>query len=253
MRLEVIVRELGDIEEIAEFLKQQRISKVNVCHVSKGVDPVQVAGELLRRFPGIDVIPYLSLKHYSRGSMDDASTGFRRAFEDARRVPFRRILVVSGHPRQTFETIDALRAIQTYGLSKETEVYCAYNPFFDPARQRDENERLRQKLAFPFVNAVCFQIGMDTEKLRKAVEFVRTIRPDIRLFGEVPVPSERTIQRLKLVALYGVFLPNCYFLSAETAQEMTTAILAAYAAHGVEPVVFSAHVKDVEDALPLFV
>jgi 5,10-methylenetetrahydrofolate reductase len=252
MRFEVTVREMGEVAGIASFLAAQRITKVNINHVRADVNPVDVARELLSRVPGLDLVLHLSVRKFAHGSIDTARAEFRCAFEEAKRLQIKRILVVSGHPRQTFETTDALRTIQMLGLATGVDIFCAYNPFFDPARQRDENERLRQKLTYPFVKAVCMQIGMDTEKLKKAVEFIRSIRPDITLFGEVPVPSDATLQRLKLAALYGVFLPNCYFLSASTAEEMTKTILEAYTQHHIEPVIFSAHLKDFEDAMALF-
>jgi hypothetical protein len=247
MRLEVIAREPGDIGEIAEFLQRKHISKIGICHVSNGVSPVDVSRGLLERIPELDVTLYLSMKRFASGSSDGARAAFRQAFEDARKVPVKRILVVSGHPRQTFDSLDALQTIQAFGLAKGTDIAVAYNPFFDPARQRDENERLRRKLAYPFVGTVCLQMGMDTEKLRKAVEFVRSVRSDIDLAGEVPVPSEATLNRLKLLVLYGVFLPNCYFFSLDTAKEMTSALLSAYAEAGIEPTFFSAHLKDIEE------
>lgn len=252
MRLEVTVRDMGEVEEIARFLTAQRISQVNINHVRADVNPVDVAKELSAKVPGLDLVLHLSVKHYARGSIDVARAEFRRAVEEAKRIPAKHLLIVSGHPRQTFETTDALRVIQEQGLAKGVDVFCAYNPFFDPARQRDENERLRQKMTYPFVNGICLQIGMDTEKLKKAVEYIRSIRPEIVLYGEIPVPTDATLQRLKLAALYGVFLPNCYFLSAETAEEMTKSLLSAYAEHRIEPVLFSAHLNDVAASAKLF-
>lgn len=253
MRLDVTVRNYEEIPGIVDFLKDARVKKVNVTHVSdKGVHPLEVAKRLMDARSGIDIVLHLSTKYFASGSIEEARTSFRRTVEDAKRHGIRQLLIVSGHPRSAFDTIEALRVIMDQRLADGLHVGCAYNPYFDPSRLREEQERLRAKLAFPFVRSVYFQIGMDVGKLEKGVDTVRSIRSDVSLLGSVPVPSEATLNRLKLAGLYGVFLPNSYLLSVASAEEMTAQLMEAFKTFNMEPVVFAPHVPDLAEAKPLF-
>jgi hypothetical protein len=253
MRLDVTIRDLKEMDGVLDFLKQAKIKNINVTHAFDAkVDPLDVAMRLLEGIPKLDIILYLSAKRFETGTVDDARAAFRAKFEEAGRKGLHAYLIVSGHPRGTFDTLEALRLLESRQLARAAEVSVAYNPYFDPARLREENERLQNKLAYGFVKGVGIQIGMDTAKLAKGVEFIRSIRPDIRLYGSVPVPSEATLNRLKLVALYGVFLPNSYLLRVESAKEMTAELMRAFKSHHIEPIVFSPHITDLNEAMPLF-
>jgi hypothetical protein len=252
MRLDVIIRDYGEIEGISDFLKRAGIRNINLTHASGGIDPAEAARRIADACPDSDIVMYLSCKRFGKKSVDEARTAFHKTFEDAKRNGIGKFLIVSGHPRGTFDTLEALQIIQSRQLARGSDVFCAYNPYFDPARLREEQDRLRSKLARPFVKGVYVQMGMDTEKLNKGVEFIRSVRSDARLFGSVPVPSEATLNRLKLVALYGVFLPNSYLLSVESAKEMTRELMRAFKAHRIEPVVFAPHISDLNEVLPMF-
>ena len=252
MRLDVIVRNMDEIDKISDSLTENRIKHIDITHAQKGIDPVDVAKRLVTKQRNLDITIHLSAKYFNDRSLEEARTGFRRAFEDAKRNRIRKFLIISGHPRGTFDTLEALQLLQNQQLTRDVEIFCAYNPYFDPARLREENERLRSKLAYSFVQGVYIQIGMDTEKLRKGVEYIRSVRHDVQLLGSVPVPSEATLNRLKLVALYGVFLPNSYLLSVDSAKEMTNVLLRAFQIYGIEPVVFAPHIQDLKEALSLF-
>jgi len=253
MRLDVTTRNLKEIDGVLDFLKEAKIKNVNVTHIQDNdTDPLVVANELLKKRPGLDVMLHLSAKRFCDRSVEDGRMAFRKKFEEARGDGIRKFLIISGHPRGTFDTLDALQLLQSQQLARDTEIYCAYNPYFDPARLREENERLQNKLAHGFVKGICLQIGMDTAKLAKGVEYVRSISPGIHLYGSVPVPSEGTLNRLKLVALYGVFLPNSYLLSVASAKEMTSELMRAFKSHRIEPIVFSPHIRDLSEAMPLF-
>lgn len=252
MRLDVTVRDMKEIEEISASLSEHRVRRIDITHVTKAVQPVHVAQALTERLPNLDVAIYFSAKHFRKGSNEDARTAFRRTVSDALGNGFKKFLIVSGYPRDTFDTIEALQLLQGRQLPPDCDIACAYNPYFDPARLREENERLERKLAHPFVSSVYLQIGMDIEKLQKGVSHIRSIRPDVRLLGCVPVPSEATLNRLKLIALYGVFLPNSYLLSVESAKDMTKQLLKAFRSQRIEPVVFAPHMQDLKEALSLF-
>jgi hypothetical protein len=238
MQFEVTIRSHADIERAVRLVRDLAMSSIQVTHVSKDRSVIDDAASLRRALPDVDLGLNLSMRHVSGTGVGDAHARFREAVDAAGRNGIRRLLLVSGYPRERFDTLDALQYVQSHGLVRDHEFCVAYNPFFDPARLRDEHARLEQKLSYPFVGSVAIQIGVDTEKLRKGVKHIRSLRKDVRMFGEVPVPSKAMLQYLQKNPLYGVFLPMSYLTNTDTAALVTTDVLRVYDELGVEPIAF---------------
>jgi hypothetical protein len=252
MRLDVTIRNLEEIPAVLKTVQEGRVKAVDITHIHKEIDPMEVARQLREALPSVDIGVYLSAKNFLDGSVEGAKMVFRKKVEEAKKLGIKRLLFVSGHPRTPFDSLEMLRMANDLRLWEGCEVYCVYNPYFDPGRLREEQDRLRAKLAFPFVSGIALQIGMDTEKLRKGAEQIRSIRPDISLCGSVPVPNDTTLERLKENGIYGVFLPNSYLLSKEMAEEMTTSLLQTFRELKIEPIVFADQTEDIPQALKLF-
>ena len=252
MRLDVTVRNLEEIPAVLKIIQDCKVKAVDITNLHRSVDPLEVARLLKESIPSLDIALYFSAKFFLEGSIESARALFRKKFEEAKKMGIKRFLFVSGHPRASFDVLEMLRVINDLRLSNECEIFCAYNPYFDPGRLREEQDRLRTKLAFPFVTGIALQVGMDTQKLQKGIEQIRLIRPDVVLLGSIPVPNEITLEQLKVNALYGVFLPNSYLLSVDMASEMTVALLQAFRTLKIEPIVFTPQVEGVQEALKLF-
>lgn len=252
MRIDVTVKALDEIPDRVDFLRTHRIKKLDITHAHRDVNPVEVARRVKSIMPDAEVTLYVSAKYFSDSSMELSRASFRKAFEEAKKIGIKKFLFISGHPRSSFDAIEMLRIVHDRHLAGDVQISCSYNPYFDPGRLREEQERARTKMGFPFVKGICLQIGMDANKLAKGVEFLRSVRPDISLAGSVPVPSDATLNRLKLLALYGVFLPNSYLLRVDSAKEMTTDLLKTFKELKIEPIVFAPHINDLSEVLPMF-
>lgn len=252
MRLDLTVRDLDEIPEFLRIIQSRKIKSVDITNTVKDIDTIEVARRVKEAVPNVDITLYFSAKFFLDGSIESARALFRRKFEEAKKIGITKFLFISGHPRLTFDSLEMLRVINDLRLSSGCEISCAYNPYFDPGRLREEQDRLRSKLSFPFVKGVALQVGMDTGKLQKGVEQIQSILPGVKLYGSVPVPSEATLGQLKENALYGVFLPNSYLLSTEMAVEMTSNLLKTFHELKIEPIVFSSQAEGIEETLDLF-
>jgi len=252
MKLDVTIRNLDVIPALLKTIQDCKIKAVDITNIHRDVDTLEVARQIKESIPSIDIGLYFSAKNLLDGSIESAKAMFRKKFEQAKKMGIKRFLFVSGHPRAAFDVLEMLRVVNDLRLSNGCEISCVYNPYFDPGRLREEQERLRAKLAFSFVTGIALQIGMDTEKLRKGVEQIRAIRSDLTLYGSVPVPCEAALDQLKANALYGVFLPNSYLLSTEMASEMTVSLLQTFRELKIEPIVFTPQVEGIQEALKLF-
>lgn len=252
MRLDLTVRDLEEIPGILSIIQSSKIKAVDITNTHKDIDTLEVARQIIEKVPSVDITLYISAKFFLDGSIEAARAAFRKKFEEAKKLGIKRFLFVSGHPRSAFDSLEMLRVVNDLRLSHDCEILCAYNPYFDPGRLREEQDRLKSKFGFPFVRGIALQVGMDTGKLQKGVEQIQLLCPDIKLYGSVPVPTQETLDQMKANALYGVFLPNSYLLSSEMATEMTQNLLATFKDLHIEPIVFASRIEDVQGGISLF-
>jgi hypothetical protein len=253
MRFELTIRALEEIGAYEASLASLQGLKIDIADHDRVSDPVLSAGWVHERFPKADISVCVSARHCAESGGDTGRVIFRKRISDIKKLGIHRMMVVSGYPRGAFDSLDALHTMYDLRLTEGLAVACAYNPFYDPGRLREEQDRLRTKLGFPFVKEVGLQIGMDIGKVQKAVEFIRSIRTDVVISGCVPAPANDTLQLLKTSPFYGVFLPNSYLLNAEIAQEMTRELLRAFAKERIEPIIYTASPEDIVRTRDAFV
>lgn len=245
---------MEEIPDLLAILRELKVKAVDVTHTVKDIDPVEVSKMIASEMPGVDITLYLSAKFFSDGvSIETARMGFRKKFDEAKKAGIKKFLFVSGHPRSSFDSLEMLHVVNDLHLGSGSQIICAFNPYFDPGRLREEQDRLRLKLGFPFVAGIAMQVGMDTGKLQKGVEQIRSISPQAKLFGYVPAPCQSALSQLKDNALYGVFLPNSYLLNVEMASEMTSNLLGVFRTLDIEPIIFSPDLTDAKESMGLFV
>lgn len=252
MRLDVSIRNLEEIPVFLRIIKENKIKAIDITNTVKEIDPVEVARQFKEAMPAVDISLYLSAKFFTEGTVESAGAAFRKRLEEAKKLGIKRFLLVSGHPRGSFDSLEMFRIVNDLRLYQDCEFLCAYNPYFDPGRLREEQDRLRAKLSFGFVKGVALQVGMDTGKLQKGIDQIKALSPDVSLCGSVPTPTSGTLEQLKSNALYGVFLPNSYLLSSEMASEMTTSLLDVFKEFKIEPIVFASRPEDIEESIALF-
>jgi hypothetical protein len=249
MWFDVKVRSLNEIPMFLDVIRSKGIKAVAISSVSKETDSLEVARLIREAFPALQIALVFSAKIFTEGSIESARIAFRKKFDEAKKLGMKRFIFVSGYPRVSFDSLEMLRVVDASRSSSGCEIICAYNPYFDPGRLREEQDRLRVKLGFPFVQGIALQIGMDAGKLQKGVESIQSVNPDVRLFGYVPIPNALTLECLRADSPHGVFLPNSYLLSPEIALEMTSNILNVFHDLKIEPIAYSSDAKDIESGL----
>lgn len=239
MRFDLTIRSQKDLEAYAKLLKEFGFHDVNITDTDRGQDALADAVALRELLPDADIVLHVSVKHHVQATPDATQSSLRKLFERARKEKIKKLLLVSGYPRERFNALDALQLLQSSGASFD-EVSCVYNPFFDPARLREEQERLERKLSYPFVNGICMQMGVDTHKLEKGIKAVRAVREDARVLCSLAMPDPATRKRLSEDPLYGVFLPQSFLQNDEAAAEATKGVLELFRKENVTPVVYMA-------------
>lgn len=237
MRFDLTIRADSDIPAFAELLGKFGLRDVNITDTDRSRDQLVDAIRLRERMPEADIVLHVAVKHHVQASADATSSSLQKFFDRAAKEGIRKILLVSGYPRERYHVLDGLQLLQSMGNRFE-ETVCVYNPFFDPARLREEHERLERKLSYPFVTGICMQMGVDRHKLKKGIETIRSFRPDARILCSVAMPDAKTRKHLSEHPLYGVFLPQSFLQNDEIAAEATADILRLFRDEHVSPVVY---------------
>lgn len=240
MRFELTLKDAGEVPAAVAALKERGLASVNVTDTAREIDAVAIARAVLKEDPGLDVMVHLAAKHSA--SADDAASraAFIRRLDACVDAGVRKALVVSGHPREPFDSLAALAVLD--GEGHAVEAFCVYNPYRAGAEQAEEDARVERKLRYGTVRGVCLQVGMDLDALARGAAHLRSLRYDIAILASVPVPTEAMLARLRTKALFGVSLPEAYFASTAKADAMTRDLVAALDVHDIEPLFFHAGV-----------
>lgn len=229
MRFEVTIRDIAETAHVAALLREYGIGRVNVTDVAKETDALAAAARLRVEVPGLDVMTHAAAKHHDPHSF--RSLLFR--VEDGALDP---LLVVSGHPRGTFDALAALDMMSAAG--GRMTAYCVHDPYLPAEERAVEDARLEKKLSHAFVRGVILQIGMDAGRAAEAASRIRALRPDASVLASVPIPTEGMLRRLGERPLFGVRLDAAYLGSAAVAGEATRRHLAELRRAGIEPLFF---------------
>ncbi|HTM68365.1 MAG TPA: hypothetical protein VL426_03630 [Candidatus Binatia bacterium] len=251
MRFELTIKDPAEAPGAIAALRKHGITAANVTDTAREIDPVAISRLLLKEEPELDLMVHLAAKHSASGTDAASRNAFSRRLADCADANIKKALVVSGQPKEEFDAVAALEVLDAEGFA--IEAYCVYNPFLAGEELERENERIERKLRNGSVRGVCFQIGMDLTAIAAGASHLRSLRFDVELLASVPVPTEAMIARLKEKPLFGVALPETYFVSAQEAERMTRETLAALDAHDIEPLFFCARFDDatIEKAMAL--
>jgi hypothetical protein len=133
------------------------------------------------------------------------------------------LLIVSGNPKMKLDTLEALQLSENethpgriFRVAQDDKVLqgninfgVAYNPYSKDLEL--ENQRLIAKLQYSNVNKVWLQLGQDCQKLTTAVEFIRKIKPEIKITNSILMPNPKLLQSLKFRPWSGVYYTGEFY------------------------------------------
>ncbi len=100
---------------------------------------------------------------------------------------------------------------------------------------RTEQKRLEQKLSFDLIKSVYFQIGVNREKLRQGLSFIRTLNKDLALYGECIIPNPTLFEKLQTGPWHGVTFDEVYLHNLKHAEEETRKLEILYNQYNITP------------------
>lgn len=219
------------VSRVAELVSEQGIITLNVAHRHNGLQELRHALKLKHLIPDLTLIPHLSVRRLSHGSLRHKGE-LCTWFEEAQKLQPPHILIISGTPRSEFDSLWALEASAACNVDLPFAV--AYNPFLNTP---EEENRLQVKLSDPRVKAVYLQIGENPATLLSASKLIRELRPDVTVFGCLLLPTKFIRHHLQNTSWHGVTLSQDYLNYPIYAWEITHVIARLFRQHNIVPLI----------------
>jgi hypothetical protein len=214
MILEMNVKTQNDLDKYLEILKQGIYSNVSITSKKGNMNlitvlssisdcPYQGAGS--EADWGNFVIPTFSCKaNYSQNAYQTYKE-FLEFIKTLKVFNLNQILLVSGNPKMKLGTLEVLEQFEDEAI----KIGVAYNPYSKDLKT--ENQRLIAKLKYPNVNQVWLQLGQDLDKLKAAVEFIKNIKPEIKIVNSILLPNKNLLKALQFRPWSGVYYTDQFY------------------------------------------
>ncbi len=243
LEFEANIRTVKDADEIVKILQKSNIFKVGIVDKLSNRFNLELAYPLLDQ-EGITIMPHYSLSVHYGGSAQVAQSNLEKFLHHCRQSRIPKILLVSGPKRRKFDTLSALDCISRNNQADAMQISVAYNPFLPSTALAEENNRLKQKLKYPFVTHVYFQIGFNAEKMQQAANKINSLRPDINISAALLIPTKAIQSSLSYRLWKGVTLPAQFFAPPEQSMELVSTYLTALQSSAVNPYIEAFPLKE---------
>eukprot|EP00892_Ulva_mutabilis_P005247 jgi/Ulvmu1/3094/UM015_0134.1 len=253
-RLELFFKNRKQLADLTQFLSGHRITRVNITNKRKTDNLVDWNEIVADVGVPVDTCVHWSIKQNYQGAAEKTHAALKAFCEQLTSGEGHSkhdvLLVSGGGPKRAYNTVSALRKIAAESESQacrhNIEWHVAYNPYFpQEAEQRQESQRLHDKLRSGLVHGVWLQMGGDADRLEAALTLIEAAfdmhcshqRP--KLYGSIFVPTKQLLAQMRFRPWSGVYLSDEYLDTLEGAHKITHTILQQYYNAGVVPLVES--------------
>lgn len=175
--------------------------------------------------PNLEIIPYYSLKYHQKDSLQHSAQELKNHLEIFSQLGIKSILLISGIPKPKYDSIQILEYLKDiYSKNESPKISVAYNPFLRGIDLELENNRIKNKLETALISSVYLQIGIDTVSIQKAVDYLRVIQPDVKIYLSLMNPTPARLAQFRYRPWKGVYLAQEYISSAEKANQINQSI-----------------------------
>lgn len=256
-RIELFFKNPQDLKDRVVFLQQALdVHKFNLVNKHKS-DAITEWIDCIRDVcPRSHICCHYSLKYQKIPRVKSQAEQITKLMDFLKTCDADEVLIVNGSgPKSAqWSTVQALQSVtHLYRKNDNGEsdnrknrlptLAVAYNPFFPSKQdQREENERLKQKLQTGCVSKVYFQFGSDLDRLKQGIEFCHSLIHDdnyqsttkTTLAGSLFLPTKQLIAQQKFRPWNGVFLSPEFLSGPDNAQGIVLEMMKLYDHHNIE-------------------
>lgn len=218
---ELTIYNINFSNKLIDKIANLKINKLAITNKEFNTPILEIIQKIKNINPKVEIIPYYSLKYHQKDSLQKSAQEFKNHLACFSDMGLKSILLISGIPRPKYESVLILEYLrQNYDKSKLIEISVAYNPFLKGLDLDVENDRIKNKLETGLVSAVYLQIGIDTDSIQNAVDYLRTIQPDVKIYLSLMNPTPSRLAKFRYRPWKGVYLPQEYINSAYQANKI---------------------------------
>jgi len=207
-----------ETNDLVKIINQENINYLNLANKNYENNNLELAKKLANLLPEKSICIHFSLKYQYKKNASITKEWFLQAIQHLIDFQIDSVLLVSGVPKRSVDTLVALKLCEQADFFNKIEICVCYNPFLPEEEQKIEDDRLIEKLRFAGVKAVFLQIGLDKQKALKGIKFIRKNRPNIKIVGSVFVPSPSFSKSFQFRPWKGVFISDEFFKLSQEKQ-----------------------------------
>jgi hypothetical protein len=211
-------------QELEPKLQSQLIdletATISLPNKSKDISILDSIHQIQSINPKLTIIPYYSLRFHQAKTLDETAQKFLSLLEQLASIHISEVLLISGVPKSKYTTLDILSFIQSHYQDNYPRIAIAYNPFLLGKELGQENQLLQDKIKTALISSVYLQIGIDSDAIRKGVEYIRLLQPSTDIYISLMNPSPIRLTQFKYRPWKGVLLSEEYINSSQKAQEI---------------------------------
>lgn len=196
------------------------VATISLPNKSKDISILDSIHQIQSINPKLTIIPYYSLRFHQAKTLDETAKGLLSLLEQLASIHIPEILLISGVPKSKYTTLDILSFIQFRYQDNYPHIAIAYNPFLSGEELQQENQLLKDKVKTGLVSSVYLQIGIDSDAIQQAVEYIRLLQPNTDIYISLMDPSPIRLAQFKYRPWKGVILSEEYLNSSQKAQEI---------------------------------
>ncbi len=197
---------------------------VSLPNKSKDIPILDIIHRIQDINPDLTIIPYYSCKYHQNKTPNQTLQKFIDVLQDLSHIHIPEILLVSGVPKPNYNSLSMLENITPLYKAEYPNIAVAYNPFLQGIDLEDENTRLNAKIKTGIISSIYLQIGINTDTIRKAVEYIRYLQPNLAIYISIMNANPARLAQFRFRPWKGVFLPPEYTNSADNAQKINQSL-----------------------------
>ena len=120
--------------------------------------------------------------------------------------------------KSKYNTVQVLDISKTiYKSDQYPKIAVAYNPFLTGVNLKIENDYIKSKIQSGIISSVYLQIGIDLKVIQESIQYLIQLQPNLNVYISLINPTPTRLAQFNYRPWKGVYLPQEYLKSSDTA------------------------------------
>lgn len=194
------------------------INKISITNKKYNTPIVDIIKKIKNINPKLDITPYYSLKYHQGDSLHTTALDFISYLKIYTKLGIKETLLISGVSKSKYNTVQVLDISKTiYKSDQYPKIAVAYNPFLTGVNLKIENDYIQSKIQSGIISSIYLQIGIDLKVIQESIQYLRQLQPNLNVYISLINPTPTRLAQFNYRPWKGVYLPQEYLKSSNTA------------------------------------